>query len=348
MRIASVVFRLAFPHNSFVLITASFTSLLSETGTVPESITFMPAGKHTISAMRGGKPAKVSVNVTEACAQRLQTALEARLAKNVRPFVDFNHEAGEASAIPKAFRWEAGRGVVLDLEWTTAGNTAVAGRAWSYFSPVFILGANNEPSGLPENGPIGGLVNDPAFENIDRIAAANTNTETMKNPLVEAGLLTEEEAAEDNYIETARAKIKAMRDKPDADVEAIRAENASLKQEIAAKRQSEAETTVNAAIAAGRIEPKNEAAKAYWLGELVSERAEQAKAALDAIPGAGLSERTITAKATPHPGGSSDKERRQVVAINAARAKHGETANFETVWEAAFAEDPDAFVPEPA
>jgi phage I-like protein len=51
----------------------------------------------------------------------------------------------------------------------------VEGRDYSYFSPSFQIGADGAPAGLPDNGAIGALVNNPAFRDMQRIAASHAS-----------------------------------------------------------------------------------------------------------------------------------------------------------------------------
>ncbi|MCQ2439378.1 MAG: hypothetical protein MJ074_06425 [Oscillospiraceae bacterium] len=112
-------------------------------------------------------------------AARLQADLETMQAaadanQKARPCGMFDHKAGKASFLPKRFWWLDGRGVMLDVEWTKAGREAVEGRDYSYFSPTFKL-RNGVVTGLDERVEIGSLVNSPAFESMERIAAARTD-----------------------------------------------------------------------------------------------------------------------------------------------------------------------------
>jgi hypothetical protein len=145
----------------------------------PSEIVFLPEGAHKIHANTNGKAKRSTVRVSAArgpaIAARFQQDLARRGAQNVRPWVDFGHAAGAAAALPKSFRYEPGRGVLLEVEWTEAGRRAIEGRDWSYFSPVFFLGDDGEPDGLPEKGPVGALVNEPAFREIPRIAAGDAS-----------------------------------------------------------------------------------------------------------------------------------------------------------------------------
>ena len=147
------------------------------TGTVPSEIVFIPEGEHRIRPSVNGKAEDVTVKLPPergaAVAASLQAALDRRQRSNVRPWFDFEHKAGAASALPTSFRYEPGKGIIAAVEWTEAGRKAVQGKDFSYFSPVFYLAADGTPEDLPERGPLGALVNEPAFREIPRIAAAD-------------------------------------------------------------------------------------------------------------------------------------------------------------------------------
>ena len=141
----------------------------------PDSIEWMPAGGHVINCSLDGKPAEVRIFVEESLAAKLNSELQAARAlaeqgKASRPFIDFDHASGEAAAIPVEFFWQDG--VRLRVEWTAAGAQAIAGRVYSYFSPEFFADKSGNVTGIPSVGPIGALVNTPAFQAIERIAAA--------------------------------------------------------------------------------------------------------------------------------------------------------------------------------
>ena len=145
----------------------------------PDETVFIPQGASHIFATVNGKPKKNNVRVSAArgpiIAARLQQDLARRQGQNVRPWIDFEHKGGAAAALPKAFRYEPGKGIMLSVEWTDAGRRAIEGKDFSYFSPVFYLGDDGEPEGLPEKGAIGGLLNEPAFRTIPRIAASDAS-----------------------------------------------------------------------------------------------------------------------------------------------------------------------------
>ncbi|WP_193215175.1 hypothetical protein, partial [Luteolibacter marinus] len=117
------------------LITA-FASALPTEG-IPTEIVYLPEGEHRITPFVDGKAKAVTVKVPAArgaeIAASLQAALEKRQQANVRPWFDFEHKGGVASALPSAFRYEPGKGIMAAVEWTGAGRTAIEGKDFSYF-----------------------------------------------------------------------------------------------------------------------------------------------------------------------------------------------------------------------
>lgn len=234
-------------------------------GDAPACIVYMPEGEHFINAFIGGRQ---KVIVDRSCLDGLQRDLALKLTQNVRPVCYFDHKTGPASFIPASFDYMDGVGVILKGEWTESGKKAVLGRDYSYFSPAFKLNmATCRPVGLePDDIEVGSLVNDPAFENIARIAASkaklenftvlgpdaplnsdgedtaavhnqtnNTNT-IMYELLVKCGVLTKEEAASDNAGKIAEDKINNMKKKSeDGDKSKTELEAAKKKTEEAEK-----------------------------------------------------------------------------------------------------------------
>jgi phage I-like protein len=162
------------------MIVQAYLTASSLNGLARSEIMYMPAGRSTIQARVGGEPKELDVNVSSRTAEILQAELAKLLAGHVRPYIDFDHQGGPAAAIPKRFRWVPGRGVMLELEWTRSGKQSVEGRDYSYFSPSFQIGANGEPAGLPESGAIGALTNNPAFRDIERIAATHSSVKSVR------------------------------------------------------------------------------------------------------------------------------------------------------------------------
>lgn len=270
---------------------------------LPSSLEWMPSGQHVVNAALDGKPAEIKCECTEADAQRLNSQLQEQLSlaadgKASRPFIDFDHEGKEAAAIPVEFFWQDG--IRLKVEWTAEGSEALRGRVYSYFSPEFILGDDGHPSSLPEVGPIGALVNTPAFQDIERLAAARskpegkasnhkeTSMEKLMAALAEAKLipsakLEDQEAA--TQVKAALAKCaedmgEDMKKKDD-EIAALKASVASLQAQVDAQLKAAAETMVKEAVDCGRI--KDDATlRAKWVDAILKDK-DSAKAMLDAI-----------------------------------------------------------------
>lgn len=138
----------------------------------------MPAGKHAICATVNGQPGKRVVTVDKAACERLQADLAEHLrasaaGEKARPMLMFDHAAGNAAAKPLEFLWDDERGILLRVEWTKAGKEAVEGGNYGYISPSFRLEhGTGTIRGLAPGIEVGSLVNDPAFERNECIAAA--------------------------------------------------------------------------------------------------------------------------------------------------------------------------------
>ena len=244
-------------------------------GDAPACIVYMPEGEHFINASIGGRQ---KVIVDRSCLEALQRDLALKLTQNVRPVCYFDHKTGPASFIPASFDYMDGVGVILKGEWTESGRKSVLGRDYSYFSPAFRLNtATCRPIGLePDDIEVGSLVNDPAFENIARIAAGkarlenftvlepdmplngggedtgavhdqtnNTHT-TMYELLVKCGVLTKEEAASDKAGKIAEDKINDLKKKSEGgeksgtELEAARKEAEDAKKEASSCKAAKA------------------------------------------------------------------------------------------------------------
>ena len=170
------------PRLGLMKVQANFSTLAD----IKTRIMYIPEGSHGINPTVDGKPgsivSKVSAERGEAIVEALNKSLGKRHAKNVRPIIDFDHkDSGPAAALPTAFVYEEGKGVMMDVEWTATGTASIEGKDYSYFSPVYNMDRNTgEPIGLPSSGPIGALVNDPAFREIEKIAAKRTEAELLE------------------------------------------------------------------------------------------------------------------------------------------------------------------------
>jgi hypothetical protein len=308
---------LRFRQMTGLTVNSAFQSELSEAG----SIVFLPEGTHQITASVGGKPKTLTVTVDDRVLASFADDLARRMESNVRPFAGFDHKPGAASFIPQAFRYEPGVGLMLDVDWTSAGRAAIEGRDYSYFSPTFLVSKDGIPTGLTTRGEIGSLVNDPAFEEIPRIAASHQETDPMQH-LVELGLV-EASCAPDQALETAKAALASLREAA-AQVETVEAANMakksaedeladmkkrndeleaaykSLKDEMAAKASASADAAIEEAIKAGRIAPQDDATKAFWRSSITTNP--EAVKALNAIPvNPALSGKTVLAGRVEEP-----------------------------------------------
>jgi hypothetical protein len=277
-----------------------YAAFQSEVASLENCIVYLPEGKHRISATVGGKPKTVDVEIDSRIGAAFAEDLTKRLEKNIRPFAGFDHESGPASFIPIEFRYEEGVGLMLDVEWTEAGRKAIEGRDYSYFSPTFLVSSNGIPTGLAPRGEIGSLVNDPAFEEIPRIAAAH-NPNTMIDQLIELGLIDESQDPE-TAMEVAKSNLANLREsasvgnadeekivesnmhyaKLEAELASAMDENKKLKEGMAEKAMASAEIAIDEAVKAGRIAPQDDASKAFWRSSIIANP--EALNALNAIP----------------------------------------------------------------
>jgi FtsZ-binding cell division protein ZapB len=256
------------------LVTATFASAIPKNA--PEEIVYLPVGSHTITPTVDGKAKTITIHIRQdrmsAIAAALQSDLEKRLAGPVRPFLGFDHSrTGPAAGIPKRFSFDD-RGIILATDWSTSGRAGVEGSDYGYLSGTFLVDDQGEPCGLPSKGEIGSLVNEPAFRSIGLIAAADTdpnpesNTNTTMSKLIFAALAISA-AAENAETEAVKAIDRLQVEASDAKSKAasLEEENKGLKTKVEAAeaeakktRKDRADTLVKAAVADGRIAPKDE------------------------------------------------------------------------------------------
>lgn len=320
----------------------------------PDEIVFLPEGKHEITPWVDGKPKPVTVNVPPArgpeIAASLQTALESRQKSNVRPWFDFEHKRGAASALPKSFRYQPGKGVMVAVEWTRAGREAIEGKDFSYLSPVFLLGDDGIPDGLPERGPLAGILNEPAFREIPRIAASDAANPTTEEPPTMSKLifaaLAISAAAENAETEAVKAidKLKLEASDAKAEAERLKAENERLTKKVEASdaaaataRKERADTLVKAAVADGRIAPKDTEKQDKFRTKIEAGDtfAEEILAQLPKQH-AGLDKPIVTASGDK--GGTSDLDEKAKALITAGQAK-----DLDEARGIIFASDPEAY-----
>lgn len=195
-----------------MFIRAALSTFIPSGNEGPGEIVYLPEGVHKITPFVNGKPKQVTVKLDAkrgpAIAARLQQDLEKRLKQNVRPWIDFNHEGRASAGNPVSVRYVEGKGIVMALEWSDGGIAAVQGKDFRYFSPSFNLAPNGEPGGLPERGPVGGLVNEPAFRDIPAVAAKNGDPEPLMNE--EALKILGIDPNRDDAEEVALRQLKVM------------------------------------------------------------------------------------------------------------------------------------------
>ena len=152
------------------------TAVQSSGDTLPDSIQWMPPGRHAITAVKDGEPFEMEIEVNETLARRVAAMLQHYRDKAARsegdlPFFDFNHNDAEASAHPLQMYWAGDDprqgGIRARLQWTGAGADAIRRRTFRRFSPEFLTDDNKNVIGVGIN--MGGLVNRAAFRNIQPI-----------------------------------------------------------------------------------------------------------------------------------------------------------------------------------
>jgi phage I-like protein len=309
-----------------LLITSAYAVPLN--GETPAEIMYMPAGRSTIRANVNGKPKQITVNVTKDTVDTLQASLAKLFTEPVQPFIDFNHKEDESAAVPTGFSW-SDEGIMLALDWTSAGKSAVEGKTYRYFSPTFLLSEAGEPTSLPDSGPVGALTNNPAFRRMKRITAA------------EAALTEESTQMAEQANDTVTAALRS-------ELETVKAENKALRESIETQRveaiNREADLAIEGAIAQGKIAPKNEVVKASLKKWFVSDPA-GAKAHIDSLPTNPAFKTVIQATAatreTGKPPGTNHAGECKALVLEVQAANKG--MSFEDAWSIAEARHPDKF-----
>lgn len=246
-------------------------------------ILFLPTGLHAITPVSGGIGRPIKVQVTADAAAAIQQQHDALMAKGKRPYFDFNHEDGPASFWPNAYIWRNGEGVIARGEWSQRGRSAVEGKDYRAFSPVFHVDNKRAEAAQvvckdTAEPNMGGLVNNPAFKDLPLWAknagqsgdAGATGDSTQKDK----DKMNEEQIAalraKQTELEEKVAAIKAGQSTDDANAESeLRAVQAEIRAEelaaenkrhmevIRARNKAEAEAAVKAAIVRGAILPKD-------------------------------------------------------------------------------------------
>jgi phage I-like protein len=323
-------------------------------GETPSEIVYMPkADDITIRPMVGGRARTVSLKVDAAVAETLQADLTRRLSEAIEPYAGFDHQRGPKSFVPKAFKWDEERGVVLEVDWSQKGKDDVAGRNYSYFSPTFLL-SGKQVAGLPDSGEVGSLTNDPAFR-VDKmkIAASAADDNEGKNMaakvaerLVELEVISAEQADDEDMVVKAITDMHATIGQAQAANARLVTENIALQAKVAEVQKAEAITVIEAAIAEGKIGAKDKDSIAFFTAQLIASP-ETTKKVLASMPANPLLQRVIDVKAGDTKrvtGGTSaaDLVQAQHLAIAEVQEKHP-GLNYSDAFNKAKREHPEIF-----
>ena len=250
--------------------------------TPPADLQWMPPGEHTINGSQNGDAVERTVQVDADTAERMQGALEEMLSaatrgEGDRPYFDFNHDDGPASAWPREFYWAGDNpqtgGVRARLEWSALGREAVLGRTFRRFSPSFFVDESGVVTGAPVN--MGGLVNRAAFRGIQPIWTKESpqpnptmkdTHPSMKSLLALAaklGFVADADVDEATAIVQFNAKASALLG-AGAELATLRAQLQNAQDDAIRARQAHAQSVVEQAALDGRIPPRNEAVRARW------------------------------------------------------------------------------------
>lgn len=163
----------------------------------PTEIVFIPEGSHKITPQSHPKGVTISLPPErgEEIAAKLNATLQRRLGENVKPWFDFEHSRKfPASGYPTSFRYQPGKGIMAVVDWSGSGKRAIDSRDVRYFSPEFLIDEAGVPHDLPQRGPLGGLVTEPAFRQIQPLAASEaqpaedeSEIDVVARQIVEAG-----------------------------------------------------------------------------------------------------------------------------------------------------------------
>lgn len=250
----------------------------------PEWIMWMPAGNHSIRARQGQRSITATVRVDrDTAATAAQALREHQAAGKQRPYLDFDHDHTAASAWPCEFAWRDGAapGVYCRVQWSADGAQAVAGRSYRAFSPSFYL-EEEKVTGAPF--VMGGLVNDPAFRDIEPLWAAraaddNANPNPHPMPDTKDVELAAKQAEIDRLkTECAALKADALDTETTQALEAKTAELAAAQRKVAeledaaaSRAKRDADAIVASAVARGVLPPKDDAAQTRWRDLIVAD-----------------------------------------------------------------------------
>ncbi len=322
---------------------AAFSNALADSTPLPESVQYMPPGRHRIRASQGGKPLTVEVTVDAQTAATLHAFLAAKLlaateGRDDRPFFDFNHEDREAAAWPAEFIW-AGEdpqtgGVRAKVEWSEAGRRAVEGRTFRRFSPTFHLDASGHVIGSEIN--MGGLVNRAAFKRIAPLFANAAPVDISTTDRMQTLLSSLRSLSLIDASATEEADLVAQLT---TSVGALKSEISNLKSSLATQARQRADAFVDGAVRAGRIAAKDTDTRGFWAEAILRDESKAVKA-LDALPiNPVLARLTGGTDEAANPASLLTRQEQKLAAVRAAHP----AADFSTIYAKAKAESPDLF-----
>ncbi len=262
--------------------------LVSKLGSVETNeILYLPMGVHSITPVSGGIGRPIKVKVGPEAAQAMESQRTKLMASGKRPYFDFNHEDGPASFWPETFVWRGGEGVIAKGEWSRRGKSAVEGKDYRAFSPVFHVDNKRAENGAvvvckDAAGPnLGGLVNDPAFkdlplwaknaEQLGNAGATGDNAETVRENMEtenDIAALRAKQQELEKEVEALKASAeddqKLSQSQQELRIIQLEIENAevkakgeSLEKQVKETNKKNAESAIKAAIQRGAILPKD-------------------------------------------------------------------------------------------
>jgi phage I-like protein len=259
--------------------------LLPETSgdALPTDFQWMPPGRHSISASKNGKPARIEVLVDASGATAVAKSFDELKASGRRPYLDFNHESREASAIVQSVYWGGDDpktgGIRCKVEWTQPGAAALKGKAYFSFSPTFFVSKEGKITGTETD--MGGLVNEPAFTNIAPIVGKENSNEMneLLKALKNAGITASETVTESEAVSAVQAHASSQKTK----IEALERDLSTAKTKIEAAEKKRAEDLVLTAVKEGKIGPKDEKVQAFYVKAILTQ-GKDGEDALEALP----------------------------------------------------------------
>ena len=254
--------------------------------TTTNEILFLPIGLHAITPVAGGIGRPIKVKVGPDAAAAMETQRTQLMSSGKRPYFDFNHEDGPASFWPESFSWRGGEGVIARGEWSRRGKSAVEGKDYRAFSPVFHVDNKRAENGAivvckeTASPNMGGLVNDPAFKNLplwakngEQLATPESgdNAEARKKQMEteqdiaalrakQQELQTEVDALKASRADNqklSQSQVELRNIELEIENAEIKARSESLQKEVTATNKRAAEAAIKAAIQRGAILPKD-------------------------------------------------------------------------------------------